>query len=76
MSDILKQAKRPVKKTHLMFECNLSFYQLKQYLNLLRKRDLIHRKIDTGAIIFQTTKKGQEFLRRYSNIARLLRSPV
>ncbi|UCG37639.1 MAG: hypothetical protein JSV64_07105 [Candidatus Bathyarchaeota archaeon] len=57
-------------------ECNLSFNQLKHYLSFLRKRALIQRKIYTGSIVYQTTNNGQEFLRRYSNIAQLLRSPA
>ena len=75
IADILKHAQSPVKQTHIMYECNLSFSQLKRYLKFLKIRALIRRKLDTGSIIYQTTNDGQEFLRRYSSIARLLRSP-
>jgi len=76
IADILKQAQRPAKKTHIMYECNLSFNQLKHYLSFLKKKVLIRRKTDSGSIIYQTTDDGQEFLRRYSSMARLLRAPA
>jgi len=75
IADILRHAQRPAKQTHVMYECNLSFSQLKRYLIFLKTRALIRRNLDTGSIIYQTTNNGQEFLRRYSSIARLLRSP-
>jgi predicted transcriptional regulator len=76
IADILGQAQRPAKKTHIMNKCHLSFKQLKHYLNLLKQRGLIQSKTDTGAIMYQTTNNGNEFLRRYSSIARLLRIPT
>ena len=76
MADILRHAQKPAKKTHIMFGCNLSFNQLKHYLDFLKERALIRKKMDNGAIIYQTTNNGQEFLRKYSSIARLLRSPA
>jgi len=76
IADILSQAQRPTKKMHIMHKCNLSFKQLIQYLNLLKKRGLIRGKTGTGTIIYQTTSNGEEFLRRYSSLARLLRLPT
>ena len=53
------------------------FQSTKKYLNLLRKRDLVLRKAQIGLTIYQTTtNKGQEFIRKYSSLSRLLRSPV
>lgn len=76
IADILRHAQRPAKKTHIMYECNLSFNQLEHYLIFLKKRALIRRKIDNGLIIYQTTNDGQKFLEKYSSIAQLLRSPA
>jgi predicted transcriptional regulator len=76
IADILRHAQSPTKKTQIMYECNLSFNQLKHYLNFLKKRALIQRKTCTGSVIYQTTNNGQEFLRRYSSITRLLRAPA
>ena len=71
MAEILRNAKKPTNKTRIMFECNLSFDQLKRYLKFLRKKALIRRKISAGSIIYETTNKGQEFLKKYSNMVRL-----
>jgi predicted transcriptional regulator len=76
IADILSQAQRPVKKTHIMHECNLSFKQLKHYLRLLMKKGLIRRRADAEVIIYQTTTNGREYLRRYSSVAQLLRLPA
>ncbi len=73
MADILRNAQNPAKKTHIMYECNLSFDQLKRYLNFLKKKALIEREIRSGSVIYQTTTYGQEFLRRYSRVLGLLR---
>jgi predicted transcriptional regulator len=76
IADILRHAQKPAKKTNIMYECNLSYNQLKHYLNFLKKRAFIRKKLDTGSVIYQTTNKGQEFLSKYSSVARLLHSPV
>ena len=76
IADILRHAQRSAKKTHIMYECNLSFNQLKRYLNFLRKRALIRRKIENGSIIYKTTDNGKEFLKKYSSIAQQLRPPA
>jgi predicted transcriptional regulator len=74
IADILEHAQMPAKKTKIMYECNLSFNQLKRYLTFLKKRALIRRKTDNGSVIYQTTDNGQDFLKEYSSIARLLKS--
>jgi predicted transcriptional regulator len=74
VADILKHAQAPTKKTHIMYECNLSFDQLKRYLALLKNRALIRRKTDSGSVVYQTTRDGRDFLKEYSRIARLLQS--
>lgn len=75
VADILKHAQAPTKKTHIMYECNLSFDQLKRYLALLKNRALIRRKTDSGSVVYQTTRDGHDFLKEYSRITRLLQSP-
>jgi len=76
IADILKHAQGSAKKTHIMYECNLSFNQLKHYLMFLRRRALIQRKSENGSIMYQTTASGKEFLEKYSSMAQQLRPPA
>jgi len=76
IAEILRDAQKPAKKTHIMYDCSLSFNQLKCYLALLKNRALIQKKIDNGSVIYQTTNTGRKFLRDYFNITQLLRSPA
>jgi predicted transcriptional regulator len=52
--EILKNAKNGVKKTPLMYKASLSFTQIEQYLNALKKAGFITEK--SG--IWKTTEKG------------------
>ncbi|NIO38367.1 hypothetical protein GTO27_11805 [Candidatus Bathyarchaeota archaeon] len=64
VADILKKSKNPAKKTHIMYECDLNFSQLKRYLGFLRKRALIRRKKNNGVASYQTTENGRNFLKK------------
>ncbi len=75
IADILKHAQSPTRKTRIMHKCNLSFNQIERYLSFLKKRTLIQSKNRAESIVYQTTKNGQEFLRRFFGIVQLLRSP-
>lgn len=75
IADILKKSKNPTKKTHIMYECDLSFSQLKRYLGFLKRTELIQRKKNNGAATYQTTENGQNFLKKYSDMAKALFSP-
>lgn len=72
IADILRHTQSPARKTSIMYECNLSFNQLKRYLAFLKEKALIRKEADSGSTIYQTTNNGQKFLRRYSSITRLL----
>jgi len=52
--EILKIAKNGAKKTEIMYKANLSFFQVEQYLNALKKADFITEK--SG--IWKTSKEG------------------
>jgi len=69
IADILKAANgKPVRKTYLMYKCNLSFKQLKSYLNFMLKKELLQEIVthkSGKATVFQITQKGQTFLKTY-----------
>jgi len=77
MGDILKAASKGAAKTHIMYECYLSFTQLSAYLDYLMDKGLLasHPRQNGNSQSFQTfklTKKGEAFLKAYSDLKRLL----
>jgi predicted transcriptional regulator len=56
--EILKSALNGSKKTNIMYKASLSFEQLEQYLNALKKADFITE--ESG--IWKTTEKGHHVI--------------
>jgi len=78
IADILQAANgKAVRKTYLMYKCNLSFKQLKCYLTFMLKQELLQEIVahkSRGTTFFQITPKGQIFLKTYRNLQSFLRS--
>ena len=75
IANILREAAKGAKKTHIMYRSNLSFRQLQTYLDFLLDRGLLRRLergSGGGSGLFQTTAKGQAFLRAYRDLEVLL----
>jgi len=71
--DMLRASKGGVRKTKIMYEANLSFGQLKKYLPLLEREDLIKNKRgNDGGIRYKTSKKGEIFLKEYEKLEALI----
>jgi predicted transcriptional regulator len=69
MADILETSQSGVKKTCLMYRCNLSFKQLKYYLDFLLRKELLRMTAEdmrSNHDLFETTDKGKEFLKTYN----------
>jgi predicted transcriptional regulator len=69
MADILETSQSGVKKTCLMYRCNLSFKQLKYYLDFLLRKELLRMTVEdmrSNHDLFETTDKGKEFLKTYN----------
>jgi predicted transcriptional regulator len=62
--DMLFSALEEVKKTRIMYQANLNFTQLERYLSLLLECGLVACNDNA---LYTTTKKGQEFLKTYTN---------
>ena len=54
-----------VNKTAIMYRCNLSYYQLKQYIALLSEREMI---VKTEGGRFTITSSGQRILHKASKV--------
>jgi len=67
IAEILQAAKNGAKKTHIMYQCNLSYHQTKKLLTFL---------LETGFIrignSYDTTEKGLRFLQTYQTLELLL----
>jgi predicted transcriptional regulator len=76
IADMLNASQGGVKKTYLMYRCNLSFRQLKHYLNFMLKKRLLHMIVhvdDSNPGLFEITDKGREFLKAYKNLKTLMK---
>jgi len=76
IADILDASFEGVKKTYLMYRCNLSFKQLKFYLELLLNKKLLQIVRDNKASnpgLFKITRKGKEFLEAYKGLKGLMK---
>jgi predicted transcriptional regulator len=71
---ILNKATKEVRKTHILYSCNLSFKQFKVYLDLLVDRGLMNSKKVTKSKIelLKTTDEGLEFLKAYRKLKGLI----
>jgi predicted transcriptional regulator len=76
IADILDQAKQGTKKTRIMYMCNLSFRQLRVYLDFLMKRGFLSltNSGEENARIFRTTRKGLAFLKAYQALQAVISS--
>src|SRR5215212_10932177 len=60
-----------VSKTKIMYKAFLSYNQLKEYLAVLTKSDLL--SYDGQTRMFKTTEKGLGFLKAYAQINQLMK---
>jgi predicted transcriptional regulator len=60
-----------VSKTKIMYKAFLSYNQLKEYLAVLTKSDLLSYDGQTG--MFKTNEKGLRFLKAYAQINQLMK---
>ena len=72
IAEILTNVRKPAKKTQIMYECNLSFRQLKDYLRFVSGRGLVRANAEDGTVTYKITDAGRSFLNSYNNMARLL----
>ena len=68
MNVILKLSTNGCKKTHIMYQANLSHSQLIKYLRILKQRRLIKESIKS----YVTTKVGREFIKKFQEIQNLM----
>jgi len=76
IADILGASSSNVRKTYLMYRCNLSFKQLSYYLKFLLNKNLL-TPVDENCVsntsLFKITDKGKEFLKAYKRLKALMK---
>jgi len=74
IADILETSNVGAKKTYLMYRCNLSFKQLKYYLDFLLKKEFLCAVSEDGNPgFFKITDKGKDFLKAYNGLEALMK---
>ena len=68
MLRIIRENGDKVKKTHLMYKANLSHKQMESYLSELMKNNLIEKNTSEKKYFIKVTKKGSDFLIRYTQV--------
>jgi|SRR5438105_7328171 len=64
---ILEIGSTPVKKTHILYQAGINFYQLSKYLDLLLRGGMIEQ-IDEPYTAFRTTEKGRSLIELFSGL--------
>ena len=75
MASILTESNEYIKKTRIMYRCNLSHSQLQIYLEILLDLGFLEsqtKKEVTKPTRFRTTLKGFRFLDAYSRLKNLM----
>jgi predicted transcriptional regulator len=77
IANILQAANEGNKKTHIMYQCNLSFRQLNAYLEFLTDMGFLENSAlktenKDDPQLFKTTRKGNDFVKAYHNLKALL----
>jgi predicted transcriptional regulator len=70
IAEILSSCIRPQKKTHIMYEANLSFQQLKSYLNKVQEKGLLELRHSEGRYVI--TGKGLQFLQKWLDMRQMV----
>ncbi len=73
MASVLRVAKSPKSRTHIMYGANLSFRQLKRYMELLLDKGLLcvsaEETNSKAKNLYVTTDHGHSFLENYQRLA-------
>ncbi len=75
MAKILTESKEDIRKTRIMYRCNLSHSQLQVYLKILHDLGFLEsqtKKEVTKPTRFRTTLKGFRFLDAYRRLKNLM----
>ena len=73
MAEILNVATEKKLKTQIMYNVNLSFSQVKEYISYLTERGFLGVRIENRKKVYQTTPKGKLYIENYMEMSNILR---
>jgi len=74
MAEIMEIAKESQLKTRIMYNVNLSFSQVNEYLSFLTEMGFLRVHVENRKKLYETTAKGKLYIENYMEMANLLRS--
>ena len=71
--DMLTTANPYSKKTHMMYNCNLSFRELGTYLNFLLQRGLVKKtQNEFNEWVYSITESGKKYVEKFDALSGLV----
>ena len=65
-----------VSQTQLMYKANLSYFQLKKYVNTLMIKGLLHEIIHDNKKSYRSTSRGRQYLEAFRDLTQLLGNSI
>jgi predicted transcriptional regulator len=72
VNEILKVARQGASKTRIMYNVNLSFKGVNQYLNFMMENELLLKTHEDYKSVYYASEKGLTFLSSYAGLVQLL----
>jgi predicted transcriptional regulator len=65
-----------VSQTQLMYKANLSYFQLKKYVNTLMIKGLLQETVQDEKKSYQSTPRGRQYIEAFRDLTRLLGNSI
>jgi len=73
MAEIIEATKESQLKTRIMYNTNLSFSQVNEYLSFLTEKGFLRVYVENGKKLYEATAKGNQYIENYREMSNLLR---
>ena len=65
-----------VSQTKLMYKANLSYFQLKKYVNTLTTKGLLQETVHDGKKSYHSTPRGRQYIEAFRDLTRLFGNSI
>jgi predicted transcriptional regulator len=72
VTEILEVTKHGASKTRIMYNANLSFKGVNQYLTFMMENKLLHKTLEDYKLVYYASEKGLTFLSGYIQLIQML----
>jgi predicted transcriptional regulator len=73
MAEIIEATRESQLKTRIMYNANLSFSQVNEYLSFLTEKGFLRVYVENGKKFYEATAKGKQYIKNYREMSNLLR---